>query len=32
MYYAVMKDGTVICAKTQEELTQKIKEYREGTH
>ena len=27
MFYAVMKDGTVICAKTQEELNKKVKEY-----
>ena len=30
MFYAVMKDGTVICAKTQEELNKKVKEWREG--
>ena len=27
MFYAIMKDGTVLYAKTQEELKAKIKEY-----
>ena len=32
MYYFVCPDGSVITAKTQQELIQKVKEYREGTH
>lgn len=31
MFYAIMPDGSVITAKTQEELTRKIKEYRENS-
>ena len=31
MYYAIMPDGSIIYAKTQEELTRKIKEYRENS-
>ena len=30
-FYAIMPDGSVITAKTQEELTRKIKEYRENS-
>ena len=32
MFYYVLPDGTVLSAKTQQELAEKIKEYREGTH
>ena len=32
MYYFICPDGSVITAKTQEELAEKIKEYKEGTH
>ena len=32
MYYFVCPDGSVIYARTKEELAVKIKEYREGTH
>ena len=31
MLYSVLPDGSVITAKTQEELTRKIKEYRENS-
>lgn len=31
MYYFICPDGSVITAKTQEELTRKIKEYRENS-
>ena len=31
-FYAIMPDGTTIFASTQQELTEKVKEYREGTH
>lgn len=30
MYYFVLPDGSVLIAKTQQELIQKIKEWREG--
>lgn len=30
MYYYVLPDGSIITAKTQEELKAKIKEWREG--
>ena len=29
-FYAIMPDGSVITAKTQQELIQKVKEYLEG--
>lgn len=32
MYYYVLPDGSVLSARTKEELARKIKEYREGTH
>ena len=31
-FYAIMPDGTIIFASTQQELMAKIKEYKEGTH
>ena len=32
VYYAIMPDGTTIFASTQQELAEKVREYREGTH
>ena len=32
MFYFILPDGTVLSAKTEKELAEKIKEYREGTH
>lgn len=32
MYYYILPDGSILSAKTKEELIQKIKEYKEGTH
>ena len=31
MLYSVLPDGTVLYARTREELARKIKEYKEGT-
>ena len=32
MYYFILPDGSVLVARTKEELMAKIKEYKEGTH
>ena len=32
MFYFILPDGSVLSARTKEELARKIKEYREGTH